>query len=126
MANHSVACIRFGPSSCRDTSAKFDLISFERFDKPRPPQNKNPHTSYPFGLHAEYSLAWGYESANGTFFLRANTCLKGLLEEEQYAPSVPSPIDVRIVFAFGDDASAPNVDCSDTQIVHPFRFCRLA
>ncbi|KAJ7851948.1 hypothetical protein B0H14DRAFT_2284862, partial [Mycena olivaceomarginata] len=47
----------------------------------------NPHTSYPFGLHAEYSLLWGYEFTDGSLFLRANTCIKRLCGEEEECKS---------------------------------------
>ncbi|KAJ6453311.1 hypothetical protein C8R45DRAFT_945151 [Mycena sanguinolenta] len=30
------------------------------------PEGKNAHTSYPFGMHAEFSLPWGYEFAQGS------------------------------------------------------------
>ncbi|KAJ7824027.1 hypothetical protein B0H13DRAFT_1919358 [Mycena leptocephala] len=51
------------------------------------PEGQNPHTSYPFGLHAEHSLPWGYEFANGSLFLRANTCNKCLCGEEEQCES---------------------------------------
>jgi len=34
-------------------------------------------------VHAEYSLPWGYELANGSLFLRADGCLRRLREEEE-------------------------------------------
>ncbi|KAJ7486985.1 hypothetical protein FB451DRAFT_1026796 [Mycena latifolia] len=38
------------------------------------PPGKTPNNSYPFLLHDEYPLPWGYEFSNGSFFLRAGSC----------------------------------------------------
>ncbi|KAJ7312894.1 hypothetical protein DFH08DRAFT_625075, partial [Mycena albidolilacea] len=38
------------------------------------PPGENQHTSYPFGLHAEFSLPWNYFSEGEHFFLRSNRC----------------------------------------------------
>ncbi|KAJ7847451.1 hypothetical protein B0H14DRAFT_3867465 [Mycena olivaceomarginata] len=38
------------------------------------PPGENQHTSYPFGLHAEFSLPWNYFSEGEHFFLRSNCC----------------------------------------------------
>ncbi|KAJ7814913.1 hypothetical protein B0H14DRAFT_2375718, partial [Mycena olivaceomarginata] len=38
------------------------------------PPGKNQHTSYPFGLHAKFSLLWNYFSEGEHFFLRSNRC----------------------------------------------------
>ncbi|KAJ7752527.1 hypothetical protein B0H14DRAFT_2182183, partial [Mycena olivaceomarginata] len=46
------------------------------------PAGKSPHTSYPFTLHTEYSLPWGYEFSEGNFILRASGCLRRLKDEE--------------------------------------------
>ncbi|KAJ7787875.1 hypothetical protein B0H14DRAFT_3578700, partial [Mycena olivaceomarginata] len=51
------------------------------------PEGQNPHTSYPFGLHAEFSLPWGYEFANGSLFLRANSCLEDCSGEDEQCRS---------------------------------------
>ncbi|KAJ7873646.1 hypothetical protein B0H14DRAFT_2344081, partial [Mycena olivaceomarginata] len=51
------------------------------------PEGQNPHTSYPFGLHAEYSLLWGYEFTDGSLFPRVNTCIKRLCGEEEECKS---------------------------------------
>ncbi|KAJ7748979.1 hypothetical protein B0H16DRAFT_1210440, partial [Mycena metata] len=40
------------------------------------PEKKTAHMSYPVGLHAEYTLPWGYQFIDGFFFLRANSCAK--------------------------------------------------
>jgi hypothetical protein len=46
------------------------------------PAGKSPHTSYPFALHAEYSLPWGYEFSDGSFSLCATGCLRRLKDKE--------------------------------------------
>jgi hypothetical protein len=40
------------------------------------PEGRNAHTSYPFELRAECALPWGYEFTDGSFFLRADTCVR--------------------------------------------------
>jgi hypothetical protein len=37
------------------------------------PAGKPAHGSYPFVLHDEHALPWGYEFYNGVFTLRANS-----------------------------------------------------
>ncbi|KAF7344645.1 hypothetical protein MVEN_01624700 [Mycena venus] len=91
-------------NSAFDFVAEFNLIpagrrqfisgNLQRAYRPQPPrqcrgwrlifpEGQNPHTSYPFGVHAEYSLPWGYELANGSLFLRADGCLRHLREDEE-------------------------------------------
>ncbi|KAF7369372.1 hypothetical protein MVEN_00265800 [Mycena venus] len=64
----------FRPKECRGWMLMF-------------PEGKNAHTSYPFGLHAESALPWGYEFLDGSFFLRADTCLRIFVGEEAQCES---------------------------------------
>ncbi|KAK7014563.1 hypothetical protein R3P38DRAFT_3205451 [Favolaschia claudopus] len=53
----------------------------------------NPHTSYPFALHAENSLHWGYELRDESMFLRATDCFKtytGAAEQCRACLALPS------------------------------------
>ncbi|KAJ7450568.1 hypothetical protein FB451DRAFT_1527212 [Mycena latifolia] len=40
------------------------------------PPGQNQHLSYPFGLHSDYDLPWGYTSEAGRFILRSTACRK--------------------------------------------------
>ena len=40
------------------------------------PSGQNPHTSYPFGLHAHRALPWDYHSINDDFHLQSKACRK--------------------------------------------------
>ncbi|KAJ7232667.1 hypothetical protein B0H12DRAFT_971930, partial [Mycena haematopus] len=51
------------------------------------PEGKNPHTSYPFGLHAEYSLSWGYQFIDESLFLRAKNCLREICGQDEQCKS---------------------------------------
>ncbi|KAF8134768.1 hypothetical protein K438DRAFT_2031346 [Mycena galopus ATCC 62051] len=55
------------------------------------PPGQNQHTSYPFGLHAYFTLPWNYFSEGEHFFLRSNKCLQRILGDE---PRLCRPCDV--------------------------------
>ena len=40
------------------------------------PSKQNPHTSYPFGLHAQRAIPWDYHSINDNFYLQSKACRK--------------------------------------------------
>jgi hypothetical protein len=38
------------------------------------PEGKNHHTSYPFGMHNEYTIPWNYRSTDDSFYIQAKSC----------------------------------------------------
>ena len=42
------------------------------------PPGKNPHTSYPFGIHKELGDPWDYAVTNGVLVLRSKACVTNL------------------------------------------------
>jgi hypothetical protein len=46
------------------------------------PAGENQHTTYPFGIHAKYSLPWDYFSEGHRFFLRSTSCRRRVAGSE--------------------------------------------